>query len=190
MQIAQIKEYSLIYGFEPSFVLWTQGCPLHCSGCCNKDTWDFKGGFELEVTKILESITLQKNHKTLPIGAVCILGGEPLAQYESLLELLEGIRNLGLRIVLYSGYEKQEILEAKKDRIFGLIDVLISGRYVKELHDNSLQLRGSSNQAIDFFSSFYSKEAIKEGNYCEIEIDALGETSFFGYPYIFLDEAK
>ena len=25
-------------------VLWTQGCPNHCPGCQNPETWDFNGG--------------------------------------------------------------------------------------------------------------------------------------------------
>ena len=36
--------------------------------------------------------------------------------------------------------DKRELLE--------LIDVLVDGRYIKELHDSLLQFRGSSNQRI------------------------------------------
>lgn len=187
MQIAQIKEYSQIYSFEPSFVIWTQGCPLHCKGCNNMDTWDFKGGYTLSVNAILDSIKKQSDDVDCKIYCVTILGGEPLVQFDELMALLKGIKSLNLGVILYSGYEISEIKDMKKDGVFEYIDMLISGRFVESLRDTNLQMRGSSNQKIDFFTTRYSLDNMKEGNYFEIEIDDLGRISLFGYPDIFLD---
>ena len=34
---------------------FTQGCPHHCPGCHNPDTWDYEGGKEFDFT-VLDSI--------------------------------------------------------------------------------------------------------------------------------------
>lgn len=55
---------------------YTQGCPHHCSGCHNPETWDFNGGKEFTdetLQMILENINANGIERPL-----CILGGEPL----------------------------------------------------------------------------------------------------------------
>lgn len=181
MRISSIKEYSQIYGFEPSFVIWTQGCPIHCKGCWNTHTWDSKGGFAMDIETLFNRIKAQKDSKSLPIQAVTILGGEPFYQYDELYKLVSLITTLDLGIIVYSGYEKDELIEMKKDSIFSLIDVLIYGRYIESLRDLNLHLRGSSNQVIDFLSNRYNESLIKEGNYIEIDIDNFGGLDIVGY---------
>lgn len=181
MQISSIKEYSEIYGFEPSFVIWTQGCPIRCKGCWNTHTWDSKGGITMNIESIFNSIKEQKYSKTLPIRSVTILGGEPFYQYEELYRLAGLIKTLDIGIIVYSGYEKEEIIKMNKDSIFSIIDVLIYGRYIESLRDINLHLRGSRNQVIDFLSKRYNKSLIKDGNYIEIDINELGELDIVGY---------
>ena len=56
--------------------LYVQGCPFHCKGCHNPETWDFDGGYEFTpevLKKLLDSIEANGVHRSL-----CILGGEPL----------------------------------------------------------------------------------------------------------------
>ena len=53
----------------------------------------------------------------------------------------------------YSGYTYEYLLEKSKTQeytkeLLSLIDVLVDGKYVEELHDLSLRFRGSSNQRI------------------------------------------
>lgn len=181
MQISSIKEYSQIYGFEPSFVIWTQGCPIRCKGCWNTHTWEAKGGYNMGIESILKRIQMQVDSKDFPINAVTILGGEPFYQYDELYALVRGIRGLNLGIIVYSGYEKDELISMGKDSIFSLIDVLIYGRYREDLRDMNLHLRGSSNQVIDFLSPRYNAAQIKDGNYIEIDIDNLGRLDIVGY---------
>ncbi len=188
MRLSSIKPYSEIYGFEPCFVVWTQGCNLACKGCWNKNTWDIKGGFELSVQEIFEKIKNQIDSKEFPIQALTILGGEPFLQYRELEKLMELIKPLDIGTIVYSGYEKEELIKANKCDIFNKIDVLIYGRYIESLRDTSLQLRGSSNQVIDFLSNRYSANDIKEGNYFEIDINSLGDMDIVGYPDILNNE--
>ena len=42
-----------------SLSLYTQGCPFHCKGCHNPETWDFEGGYEYTAEtqeKIIKSL--------------------------------------------------------------------------------------------------------------------------------------
>jgi anaerobic ribonucleoside-triphosphate reductase activating protein len=47
---------------------FTQGCPHHCPGCHNPETWDFNGGKEFTndtLKEILEALTAQNINRDL-----------------------------------------------------------------------------------------------------------------------------
>ena len=56
---------------------FVQGCPHHCPGCFNPETWDFIGGQEYtshtkwEIIKAINANGIVRNFS--------VLGGEPLA---------------------------------------------------------------------------------------------------------------
>lgn len=127
--------------------LWMQGCPHHCKGCHNPETWDFNGGIEIDREKLVENVinSLTQNGVKRNFS---ILGGEPLAEenLEDTLYIINRIRNKfpKIKIYLWTGYtiENLKIKDLKK------IDVIIDGLYDEKLRDVSLPLRGSSNQRI------------------------------------------
>lgn len=41
INIAHIEPESYIYAPEKQFVIWMQGCSIHCKGCWNKEMWSF-----------------------------------------------------------------------------------------------------------------------------------------------------
>ena len=64
-------------GYSTSVYL--QGCPHHCVGCFNPETWDPDGGRDFtyqDIEDILNSLYKNGIKRNL-----CILGGEPLASY-------------------------------------------------------------------------------------------------------------
>lgn len=127
--------------------LWMQGCPHHCKGCHNPETWDFNGGIEIDREKLVENVinSLTQNGVKRNFS---ILGGEPLAEenLEDTLYIINRIRNKfpKIKIYLWTGYtiENLKIKDLKK------IDVIIDGLYDEKLRDVRLPLRGSSNQRI------------------------------------------
>ena len=127
--------------------LWMQGCPHHCKGCHNPETWDFNGGIEIDREKLVENVinSLTQNGVKRNFS---ILGGEPLAEenLEDTLYIINRVRNKfpKIKIYLWTGYtiENLKIKDLKK------IDVIIDGLYDEKLRDISLPLRGSSNQRI------------------------------------------
>ena len=44
MRINRIKDNDIANGFGITMSLWTQGCPHHCKGCFNGETWSFTDG--------------------------------------------------------------------------------------------------------------------------------------------------
>ena len=76
MRFSKIKQNDIANGMGIVMSLWTQGCPHHCKGCFNVETWDFNGGKEFteeDKKYIIENIDKNNIKRNLSI-----LGGEPL----------------------------------------------------------------------------------------------------------------
>lgn len=140
---------------------FVQGCPHHCKGCFNPETWDFTGGKELP--KNFLSTIIEKIEANGVTRNFSLLGGEPLCK-ENLdlsLTLISIIRTTFPQILIsvWTGYTLEE-LALQCDRrivdIFGQIDFLIDGRFELDKRDTTLKWRGSSNQRI------WSKQEIQE----------------------------
>lgn len=143
-----------LLGPSPRYIIWFHGCDKHCPGCIAVD-WNKKKEpeFNLSVRTILETI------KSTPfLEGVTISGGEPFLQVDSLLELIQGLRSMGVGIIVYTGYQLSELINfrnLKIDEILMLIDVLVDGRYISLL-DDDMPFRGSSNQIIHQFTNRYA----------------------------------
>ena len=161
------------------FVLWTQGCSKGCSECFNPETWSNAKYKEYSPTQIFELV------KNFEVDGVTISGGDPLEQEEELLELLMLLSTMRLRkgIILFTGFSRNEIRENPiREKCLSYIDVLIDGRYEKNLKVD-FSLRGSSNQEFYFFSNKISSNELCFDQ--EIEISVLeGEISMTGFPNI------
>lgn len=130
--------------------IWTQGCPHHCKGCFNPETWSEDGGHEIteeELRKIF--ITLEKPY----IKGVSFLGGEPLSanNVDDVIDLCRAIKNKFPKkiISIWTGYTLEQLYEKGLDKTYlSVIDYIVDGQFVEELKDKRLKLRGSSNQRI------------------------------------------
>lgn len=154
MNYAKIKKNDIANGPGVCVSLFVQGCPHHCKGCFNKETWDFDGGklFTWEtINEIIKDINANGVLRNLNL-----LGGEPLAPSNrtSIVGLINEVRKIygnSIKIYLWTGYLYENLLEEKDSNleyIFDNVDVLIDGPFIENLKDNELELRGSSNQRI------------------------------------------
>ena len=159
------------------FVLWVQGCPLRCPGCWNQGMWDGEGGQEADPGVLAERIV-----STSDIEGLTLTGGEPFAQAEGLVELAERVRARGLSVMVFTGFELDELEGAGQKRLLGLTDVLVSGRYVEARRAEGQGWIGSANQEIHFLTDRYSAADMPEGTECEVHISADGEVSVTGFP--------
>ena len=61
IRYAALKENDIVNGEDVCVSLWTQGCPFHCPGCRNPETWDFDGGREEDFHILLDKIIKASN---------------------------------------------------------------------------------------------------------------------------------
>lgn len=135
-----IKE-SIVDGEGLRYVIFVQGCPHHCKGCHNPQTWRTDIGNAITIESLLDDI------KSNPLlDGVTFSGGEPMLQSEELTELAKEIKKLGLNIWCYTGFTYEQIKESKKD-FLKYIDVLVDGKFIEELKCLG-EYYGSSNQRI------------------------------------------
>ena len=153
MRYAGLNTNDVINGQGICVSLFTQGCPHHCKGCFNPETWDPNAGLEVPADikeQIIEAINkngIQRNFS--------VLGGEPLSPWNRkwVLEILESVLSScpKTKIFLWTGYELADLLtntDPVVSSILDKIDILIDGPFVEEKKDFSIKLRGSPNQKI------------------------------------------
>jgi len=96
--ISKIETFGLVDGPGIRTVVFFNGCRLRCKFCHNPETWnikDYNYTKEELLKKILRSKPyFQKN------GGVTLSGGEPLLQYDFILELCKDLKKEGIHIAL------------------------------------------------------------------------------------------
>lgn len=144
LKIAGIVNDSIVDGEGVRLTVFTQGCPHHCHGCHNPQTWSLDGGHEIDTEEIVQKL------KANPLlSGITFSGGEPFLQPAPLTELARAAHKLGLDVWSYTGFTLEE-LEKRTDvqQLLNEVDVLVDGPYVEALRDLTLQFRGSLNQRI------------------------------------------
>ena len=90
-KIHSIESFGTVDGPGIRFILFMQGCHLKCKYCHNRDSWDIHGGDYKSLSEIFEKIMRYKEY-IYPNGGVTVSGGEPLLQYEFLIELFKRLK--------------------------------------------------------------------------------------------------
>lgn len=149
MYYSQILECDGANGNGWRVALFVSGCTLHCKGCFNCKTWDFKYGNEFTEDTINFIINLLKPNY---IQGLSILGGNP-TEPENEKELIKLCKQIKQNyptekdIWMWTGNTIEELIN-RKDELIKYCDVIIDGPFIEELKDLNLQFRGSSNQRI------------------------------------------
>ncbi len=178
MNIAHIEEKSFIYGPGCRFVIWVQGCSIHCKGCWNTEMW----AFEKKIIFFVQDLLYKIVREAESIDGITLLGGEPLDQFSEVSELLIECGKIGLSTMLFTGYEMTEIADKQMTSILNNLDILITGRYDKTKRTMNHQWLGSTNQEIHFLTDRYADYEIENNNYTEITINEDGSTTILGFP--------
>ena len=132
---------------------YTQGCPHHCPGCHNPETWDFEGGKEFPAT-LLDELIVRLNAQGIN-RPLCILGGEPLCNENlfltNLLVTTVKSKSPDTKIIIWTGYQFEDLQKSGSPHmknILANVNTIVDGPYIQEQRDITLKMRGSHNQRI------------------------------------------
>ena len=145
LELAGITGDSIVDGPGIRTTVFCQGCPHHCPGCHNPETWAFGRGTAMDEERVLEII--QSN----PLcHGVTFSGGEPFSQAAAFARLGRMLKQQGYEVASYSGYTFEELMDGTADQkdLLATIDILIDGPFLLDQRSLELNFRGSRNQRI------------------------------------------
>ncbi|MGF1733956.1 anaerobic ribonucleoside-triphosphate reductase-activating protein [Photobacterium satsumensis] len=132
--------------------LFVSGCVHQCRGCYNQSTWRLDAG-HVYSQEIEDKIIADLNDSRIKRRGLSLSGGDPLhpANVPIILKLVKRVQAecSGKDIWLWTGYLLAE-LDEKQKAVLDYVDVVIDGKFEKDLHDPELVWRGSSNQVIHY----------------------------------------
>ena len=145
LNLSGIVSDSIVDGPGIRTCVFCQGCPHHCEGCHNPETWDFGCGTAMDEETLMEIV------RSNPLcRGVTFSGGEPFAQAAGFARLAKLLKEKGYEVASYSGYTFEQLLEGSPEQrqLLESIDVLIDGPFLQEEKSLELVFRGSRNQRI------------------------------------------
>ena len=171
LRVAQIVPDTQAEGPGRRFAIWVQGCPILCPGCCNPLMLPEAGGEEMDAAALAERVIAQAG-----VEGVSFLGGEPMAQAA------------GKSVMVFSGWTLDELRatrDADVDGVLALADLLVDGRFERELPERRRRWIGSANQVMHFLTARYSPEdpQFTAPNTVEVRIVG-GELMVNGWPAV------
>lgn len=141
-----LERDNIVNGDGLRAVLWTQGCPNHCKGCQNPETWDYQSGVLIKIDDIKQELATFKGQDGLTF-----CGGEPFVQAKACKEISDWVRSeLGWNVWSFSGFLYEVIKEYGGEpwEFLKSLDALIDGPFMLDKRDLSLRFRGSKNQRL------------------------------------------
>ena len=145
LDLSGIVSDSIVDGPGIRTTIFSQGCPHHCEGCHNPETWEFGCGTQMEEERLLQIV----EENPLCRG-VTFSGGEPFAQAEGFSKLAKLLKEKGYEVASYSGYTFEQLLSGNdaQRELLRSIDILIDGPFLLSERSLELSFRGSKNQRI------------------------------------------
>ena len=141
-----LERDNIVNGDGLRAVVWTQGCPNHCKGCQNPETWDFEAGMMFDIDEIKKRLSAFRGQTGLTF-----CGGEPFAQPGACKQIADYVRKeLGWDVWSFSGFTYEQIKAAGGEawEFLKSLDALIDGPFILSQKDLGLRFRGSKNQRL------------------------------------------
>ena len=166
--------------------LWVQGCNKRCRGCCNPAYLQLVERELVSASSVLE--WLENAHHAHNLEGVTFLGGEPMLQAQGLAIVAQGAESLGLSVMVFSGYTKNEldVLQLPGvDQLIRYTDVLVDGPYEVNLPEQNRRWAGSTNQQFHYLTTRYDARIESDGEVervLEVRLRTDGSMFINGWP--------
>ena len=150
---------SIVDGDGVRTVLFFAGCAHNCKGCHNPESHNFAAGNEFDKTVQEEIFSHIENAPY--ISGITLSGGDCFFNPEPVIDFVEKFKEKfpEKTVWAYTGFVLEEgLLNENRRKLFELCDVLVDGRFEKELKGFNLKFKGSTNQRV-----IDVKESIKTG---------------------------
>ena len=149
IRISHTESHTDLLGPGDRFVIWVHGCCFDCEGCLARNT-RFGAYRDVSVRDLAREII------DSGCDGITVSGGEPFLQAEALAELVREVRRgRDMGVIVYSGFTLEELREKNGcEGLLGLADILIDGRYIRELDDGRAYI-GSANQRLHYLTGRY-----------------------------------
>ena len=158
LDLSGIVSDSIVDGPGIRTTVFSQGCPHHCPGCHNPETWEFGCGTAIPVEAVVDIV------RSNPLcRGVTFSGGEPFAQAAAFAKLARLLKEKGYEVASYTGYTFEQLLKGSpvQRELLSAIDILIDGPFLLEEKSLEIAFRGSRNQRIlDVPKSLAAGEAV------------------------------
>ena len=148
--------------------LWVAGCPHHCLGCHNPETWPLDSG------KLFTSNTAKELYNILQlpyIQGITFSGGDPLTpeNLNVVTALMMHIKKYipNKDIWVYTGYTWEYLIEHEEYAdVLNYADIIVEGPFILSQRNITLAFKGSTNQRIiDVQKSIASNKLIEYNTY-------------------------
>lgn len=157
VKLAGLDYTTFVNGPGCRTVFFFSSCPHKCVGCHNPETWSINYGKEHDILELAQKTNTFFSNNL--ISGVTISGGDPFAQPRQMELLVHNLLLNGIDdIWIYTGYTYEE---AKTISPYAIehAKVLVDGKFEKDLADETLKYKGSSNQRIiDLKKTLINKE--------------------------------
>lgn len=166
--------------------LWVQGCNKRCRGCCNPAYLQLAERELVSASSVLD--WLRNAHHAHDLEGVTFLGGEPMLQAQGLAFVAQGAQSLGLSVMVFSGYTKNELDVLRLpgvDQLLRYTDVLVDGPYEVNLPEKNRRWAGSTNQQFHYLTTRYDARIESDGEVervLEVRLRTDGSMFINGWP--------
>jgi anaerobic ribonucleoside-triphosphate reductase activating protein len=188
LRIANIIDETEAEGPGTRTAIWVQGCTIRCPNCCNPEMFEKTGGQEYTIENLYSRLAVNKIKYN--IEGITILGGEPFEQAAGNAGLCQAAKDLGLTVMVFSGYvlDKIKARGYDADLFLSYIDLLVDGPYNHKLPEppppKGRRWIGSSNQIMHYLTNAYSESdpRMRAPNTIEIRLNRKGLVVVNGWP--------
>ena len=155
LSVLAIVEDTTVDGPGFRTAIYAAGCPNHCPGCHNPESWEITRGTWMETEEVVARVMADE------FANVTFSGGDPMFHPEGFTEVAAAIKARSQKTIwCYTGYTYDvDLMSGGKvytkctDDILKNIDILVDGEFIEAQKDIRLKFRGSRNQRLIHLSN-------------------------------------